>query len=497
MRLKVKTMAIATGGILVAVINQKDAERLDLHPMDRVKLQVGNQSETVVLDISRTDYIVAQGQIGLYKEVTDNLAVHNGQSVDVFLAKKPVSLDFIKKKLDGHILTRAEFDQIIWDIVHNRLNDTELTYFVAACYTNSLTTEEVMSLTKAMTEQGERLVLNRSPVMDKHCVGGLAGNRTTPIIVSIVAAAGLTIPKTSSRSITSPAGTADTMEVLANVNVPLPRMKEIVEKANGCVVWGGALNLAPSDDKIIKVERPLSIDAESQLIASILAKKLSVSSTHILLDIPVGKAAKIKHRHSAEILKKHFELAAKKLRIHVKVIITDGSQPIGNGIGPCLEARDVLLILKNDPKGPADLREKSLMMAGLLLEMGNKAAEGKGYKLAKKILESGAAYKKMKEIIHLQGKHVDEPDKVQISNHLFVVKARKSGRVVSIDNEAVTRISRVAGAPQSQIAGMFLHKHVGDSVRKNEPLFTVYASCSEKLSYAKELTESSEVMVIN
>lgn len=494
MKLTVKTMAIATGGILIAVINQKDAEKLDLHAMDRIKVQKGRAVETVAIDIARTDILVQPGQIGAYKEVVDSLSLVTGDVVEISLAKKPLSIDLIKKKLDGHLLGAKEFEQIIGDIVHNRLNDTELTFFVAACYTNSLTTREINYLTRAMVKQGEILRLSRRPIMDKHCVGGVAGNRTTPIIVPIVAAAGLTIPKTSSRSITSPAGTADTMEVMANVNVPLHKMKEIVEKANGCIVWGGSLNLAPADDKIIKVERPLSIDAESQLIASILAKKLSVSSSHILLDVPVGKGAKIKSRKSAEILKKHFENTSKRLGIHVRVVITDGSQPIGNGIGPALEARDVLWILKNDPRGPKDLREKSLVLSGMLLEMARKAKKGSGYKLARQILESGRAYEKMKEIISLQGKICDDPDKIALANCFFVIKSSKKGKVASIDNEAVTRIARVAGAPQAQSAGIYLHKHVGDSVKKGEKLLTVYASCGEKLQYAKEVCKQLEAM---
>ena len=337
MRFNVKDMDIATGGPLVAILHKKDAEKFDLHHGDRIKIIKGKKVETVVVDIAESERAVPKGQIGLLKEVLSSLKLKNKDKVEIQPARKPLSLDYIKKKLDGYTLSKKEIDQIAWDISHNKLSDIELTYFVSACYSHALNSTETALLTKAIAEQGDILRLNRYPIIDKHCVGGVAGNRTTMVIVPIIAAAGLTIPKTSSRSITSPAGTADTMEVLAKVSFPLNKIKKLVLRHHGCMVWGGALNLAPSDDKIIRVEKPLSIDAESQLLASIMAKKYSVSSTHILIDIPTGKGTKITSYKRAIKLKNDFYKLAKKLKKTIKVIITDGSQPIGNGIGPALQ----------------------------------------------------------------------------------------------------------------------------------------------------------------
>src|SRR3989344_2426300 len=355
MKLKVKDIDISSGGPLIAVVNHEDAAMLDLHVMDRIKIKKGHKIETVVVDIAQSKKVVPKGKIGVFEEVINSLGLKNNDSVQIEVARKPLSLEFIRKKLDGQKLSEKEIDQIVWDIVHNKLSSVELTYFVAACYTNVMGTEETIMLTKAMVKHGETLKLNMRPIIDKHSIGGIPGNRTTMVLVPIIAAAGYYIPKTSSRSITSPAGTADTMEVLAKVTFPINRMKEIVLRTKGCIVWGGSLNLAPADDKIIAVERPLGIDAESQLLASIMAKKYSVSSTHILIDIPIGKDSKIKNKLEALHLKKQFEEIGKKLRKHIKVIITDGKQPIGNGIGPALEARDVLWLLKRDPRRPLDL----------------------------------------------------------------------------------------------------------------------------------------------
>jgi len=489
-KLKVKDMDIATGGTLVALLNEKDANHLDLHSLDRIKVKKGKKVETVVLDIAESSKAVPEGQIGLFEEVLDSLDAKNNDNVEIIPAGKPRSIEYIKKKLDGKRLTKEEIDQIIWDIVHNKLTEIELTYFVAACYANRMDMEETVWLTKAMTHEREILKFKKYRLMDKHCLGGVAGNRTTMIVVPIVAAAGLTIPKTSSRSITSPAGTADTVEVLTNVCIDIERMKHIVEKTNGCLVWGGGLNLAPADDKIIQVERPLSIDAKSQLLASVMSKKASVSATHLLVDIPIGHGSKITSKEKAVTLKKNFEEVSKKLGIKAKVILTDGTQPIGNGIGPALEARDVLYILKGDYRKPSDLEKKSLMMAGILIEMGGKAKKGEGLKKAKDILESGQAYKKLVEIIKAQGGKEISPECIQIGKFTFDLKSDKNGKIKFIDNRTISKIARVAGAPEDKGSGIYLYRHVGDKVKKGEKIFTIYAQSKIKLDFAVKTLET-------
>ena len=497
MKLTVKDMDIATGGPLIIVLNKNDAKKMDLHYLDRVKIKKGNKIETCLLNIGETKKAVPSGKIGLCEEVLISLHLKNGDIIDITPARKPLSVDYIKKKLDGLKLKKAEIDQIVWDIVHNKLSDIELTYFVAACYANELDVNETTLLTKAMATHGDTLKLNRYPILDKHCVGGIAGNRTTMVIVPVLAAAGITIPKTSSRSITSAAGTADTMEVLADVSFSIDRMKKIVEKTNGCMVWGGALKLAPADDKIIRVERPLAIDAKSQLLASVMAKKASVSATHLLVDIPAGKGSKLTSKDKAIELKKDFENLAKKLGIEVKVIITDGKEPVGNGIGPALEARDVLWVLKNDKRAPEDLKKKSLMMAGLMLEMAGKAKRGNGIKLAKEILESGKAHEKMVEIIKAQGARITDPSKIRLGNIKYDMKAKKSGIVKEISNRTISRIARIAGAPEYKGAGVYLYKHVGDKVKRGEKLFTIYSHSKDKLKFAFYAIEKLDGFVIS
>ena len=488
MKFKVQDVDITTGGTLVAILNRKDAMMLDVHTGDRLRITRGNHSTVAVLDIAESKKVVKRGHIGLMEEVLKKLHAKQGSNVSISLEEKPRSIALIKRKLDGKKLTYEEIYTIVDDIVHNRLTSVEITYFVSAGYVQGIDMEETVALTKAMINTGDVLKIDCYPIVDKHCIGGVAGNRTTMVVVPILVAAGYCMPKTSSRAITSPAGTADTMEVLCDVNFNINQIKSIVKKAGGCIVWGGAVNLAPADDKIITVEHPLRIDAEGQLLASILAKKGSVSATHVLIDIPIGKGAKVTRIDKAKRLKKLFLKIGRRLGMNVKVIMTDGSEPIGNGIGPALEARDVLWVLTNHENAPRDLKQKSLLMASKIMRdyplSGWKRKQC--YRHAKYLLESGKAWDVMQRIIKAQGPKVTDWKKIKLGKHKFDHVAWKDGKVKHIDNVSISRIASVAGAPFDKGAGIYLYRHVGDKVKKGDVLFTVYAENKQKLAYAKD-----------
>lgn len=487
MKLIVEDVDLSTGGPLVVVLHEDDARKLDVYALDRVRISRGKRSVVAIVNISESEDIaisergVKSGEVGLFEEVLDLLKVKDGDKVEIVYENIPGSIQFIKKKLDGRGLNNGEIEEIIKDIVDDKLSDIEKTYFVSGCYIHGMSDKEVISLTKAIVKNGGRLNFGSKIVCDKHCIGGLPANRTTMIVVPIIAAAGYLIPKTSTRAITSPAGTSDTMEVLANVSLSIEKIKKVVKKTKGCMVWGGALGLASADDKIIKIERPVSLDPNGIMISSVLAKKMAVGSTHVLIDIPVGETAKVKDAKKAKRLKKRFERIGRKLGIRVKAIITDGSQPVGNGIGPVLEARDVISVLRGG--GPNDLRAKGLKMAGILLEM---VGEKKGYKRAREILDSGEAYDKMKEIIKAQGGRIKE---FELAKNNERVLARKKGVVSEIDNKKIASIARVAGAPRDKKAGVDLRVNLGENVKKNDVLYVVYSENKEKLRYALELKD--------
>jgi AMP phosphorylase len=495
MKLKSKILDFSTeDGPFIAILNEDDARRLDVFALDRIKIVYNKKEIIATLDISSK--IVKQGEIGLFQEVIKSLEVKNSVIVEIFLERKPQCISYIKKKLKGEILSKDEIFSIIESVANNELSDIELTYFVSACYSKQLNKEEIINLINAILENGKRLELkNEKIILDKHSIGGVSGNRTTMIIVPILAAAGVIIPKTSSRAITSAAGTADTMEVLAPVELSIEKIKQVVEKTNGCIVWGGTNELAGADDKLIKIERPLSLDSESLLLASVLAKKISVNATHVLIDIPIGEKledAKIDSKRQAKKLKKKFIHLGKKFGLKIKIFISDGSEPIGNGIGPNLEARDVLKVLQNKYDAPKDLKNKALKMAGLMLKMIKKGDEKK----AKEILESGRAYIKMKEIIKEQGGDPDITiDEIALGRFSYTVNAKKEGYIRNIDNKAIAKIARIAGAPKDKEAGIYLHVKRGDLVKNNDILFTIYAKDNKKLAHTLDIFNENENIV--
>lgn len=497
MKFKIKHLKLSSGGVKVAVINIKDAQALDLHEGDRLHLIYGKKHSHILLDVTNESKTVKENEIGLFEEVIEELNCKNGSEIHVKLAGKPLSIQYIKEKLDGNKLNYKKLREITQDIVFDRLSDLELSFFVSASYVHGLDEQETVDLTKAMIETGETLDLKDKVIVDKHCTGGVAGNRTTMIVVPIIAAAGLKVPKTSSRSITSPAGTADTMEVLCSVDLPINKMRKIVKNINGCIVWGGAINLAPSDDKIIKVEHPLSIDAEGQMLASILAKKGSVGAKYVLIDIPLGIQTKVKTKAKANHLAKKFIKIGKGLGMNIEVITTDGNEPIGNGIGPSLEAADVLRVLQQSNDRPKDLEKKSLMMAGKIFELCRKCKKGEGLKTAKEILKSGKAYNKMREIIKAQGGNENiKPEEIKSSKYSYDLIAKTNCTIRDWNNNLVSRTARIAGAPFDAEAGMFLYAHEGDKVKKGEKILTLYANSKDRLKFAKDFLMKNNVVTL-
>jgi len=483
MELKAKIFDIEAGGPFIVLLNEKIAKELDLMSGDRARVMAERRYVVALVDIAKR---LKNDQLGVFSEVKEALNLDPGQPVGIAPEEPPKSIGSIKKKLNNKPITKDEIYGVVNDVVDNALTPSELAYFVAAAYTRGFSMTETEYLTRAMAETGDMLKWKKRPIMGKHCIGGVAGNRTTMLILPIVAAAGLTMPKTSSRSITSPAGTADTMEILANVSFKsVEEIQSIVKKTSGCLVWGGALKLAPADDAIVKVEHSLELDPTPMLLASIMAKKYVEGVTHLLIDIPVGRFAKSKTDKDFLNLKKHFEDLARRLKIKIKIIKTKGEEPIGNGLGPALEARDVMWVLQNHEKAPADLREKGLMMAGILLELGGKAKTGRGKKLAKEILESGKALKKMLEIISAQGgKEKIDPNKINVGEHTHDYVAKKSGKLTILNDDRISRIARLAGAPRNKGAGVYLYVHKGAKVKKGEKLFTIYAESDWKLNEA-------------
>jgi len=480
-----KRVDLNSGGKFVAVLNDDTAQDIDVMSMDRVRISTAKNSATAIVDLS--EHFIKENEIGCFSDLWNKLNPAKGEKVTVEPIEKPESLNYIKRKMDGDTLIPDEINRIINDVMLDNLSDVELTAFMTAVYIRKLTTSETLALTKSIVSSGTTLNLKNDIILDKHCIGGVPGNRTTMLLVPIIASAGLMIPKTSSRSITSPAGTADAMEVLAPVTLKENEIETIVRKANGCIVWGGGVNLAAADDKLIRIRHPLKMDPTGVLLASILAKKKAVGATHVLIDIPVGKGTKIYDMGHAKELANSFMDLGTKLDMEIHCIITPGYDPVGWAIGPALEARETLRILEGNEVSP-DLIEKSVTMAGTLLEISKRANPGEGTMMARQILQSGKACEKMKEIIELQGGDpcVKSSD-IHIGEKTLTIKSQDDGRIHYMSNSVLSAVARAAGAPKDKGAGIYLYVEKGDKIKKGQKLLDIFAESDRKLDVAAEI----------
>lgn len=436
--------------------------------------------------------MLALDEIGVSEAAWTLLGAADGDEVEVAHPPALESLADVRRRIYGNRLDGPALSGIVRDVVDGRYSDVHLSSFLTASASLPLDRQETVALTRAMVDVGDRLRWDVPIVMDKHCIGGLPGNRTTPIVVAIVAALGYRIPKTSSRAITSPAGTADTMEVMAPVALDLAAMRRVVEREGGCIVWGGNVRLSPADDILIRVQRPLDFDSDGQLVASVLSKKIAAGSTHVLIDMPVGPTAKVRGEAAAHSLGTRLGHTGAALGLHLGIHRTDGTQPVGRGIGPALEAHDVLKVLRNAADAPADLRERALALSAALLDMAPGSNAGTGLERARGVLDSGAALAKFLAICEAQGGFREPPRAAFTAD----VPAPASGRIAAIDNRRLAKLAKLAGAPTSPTAGLETGLRIGDTVERGQPMMTLHAESPGELAYALEHAATLQPFVL-
>jgi thymidine phosphorylase len=424
--------------------------------------------------------LLAPGEAALSEAAWQRLGLSEGGVIAVRHPDPIRSLSHVRSRVYGNRLGGEALRSIIGDVAAGRYSDVQLASFITACSARPLDEAETISLTRAMVAAGEQLSWSMSPVADKHSIGGLPGNRTTPLVVAIVAAHGLAMPKTSSRAITSPAGTADTMETLAPVDLGIDDIRRVVERESGCIVWGGAVRLSPADDILIRIERALELDAEGQLVASILSKKIAAGATHLVLDVPVGPTAKVRSAEAGRTLAARLTAVATSFGLQTRIVFSDGAQPVGRGIGPALEARDILAILQGAREAPEDLRLRACALAGAALEMVGRAAPGKGDEMARQTIADGRAWTKLQRICEAQGGMRVPP----IASQRRPLVAPSPGRVTTFNNRKLAKLAKLAGAPDTKSAGIEVHVRLGDTVAKSDPLCTVHAETHGELAYA-------------
>ena len=492
MELRVKFLKWSAG-IPAAMLNKATAEKIGITNYGRIFVETtGKYSKKLSMPVNTINSVVEEDEIVVSSEIRRRMKLRPGQKVDINLANLPKSLVYIKKKFENKRLKKRQVYAIMKDIVDNNLSEPEVSLFISAMEKNKMNFKETTYLIDSILKTGNIFKWNKKPVADKHCIGGIPGNRTTHIVVPICAAAGVYMPKTSSRAITSAAGTADVTETIAKVEFSPKELRKIMSKVGAFLIWGGALGMVPADSKIIRVEKILQIDPESQLLASILSKKLAAGSKYILIDIPYGKNAKVSKKKALN-LKKKFERLGGYFRKTIRVVLTEGKEPIGNGIGPLLELKDIIKVLDTKQQGPRDLEKKSIFLSGQILEMTKKAKKGKGEDLAREMLYSGKAYKKFEQIIKAQkGKLIElKPGKFKKD-----ILAKKAGTIKEIHNKEINLLAKSAGCPIDKAAGLYLHHHIGDKIKKGEKILTIYTESKTRLNESFKFYKKIKPIII-
>ncbi len=429
---------------------------------------------------------LAPDEIGLSAHAFDALGLPQGSRVNLMRTPAPESRSALRQKIAGAELTESQYARLLEDIVQGRYSDSEVAAFLVAA-TRQLADAEVVALARVRASFMQRLDWDAPMVVDKHSMGGIPGSRITLIVIPIVAAHGLAIPKTSSRAITSAAGTADAMEAVARVDLSAAEVRETVRRTGGCIAWNGRLNHSALDDVMNHITRPLGIDSNRWSVASILSKKLSAGSTHVIVDLPWGPQGKLKTLAEASALARLFETVGNALGLIVQALPTDGSAPIGRGIGPALEVQDVRRVLAGDPLAPSDLREKALDFAGRILAWDPALATPAATRArAEQLLQSGAALEKFEQIVDAQGRR--QPP-VAPSALTHAVRAREHLRVARLNIAQISEIARRAGAPLDLSAGIQLAAGVGDMLAPGDLLYTIHAGAAADLAIAARAAE--------
>lgn len=491
MQLRLEHIDIKIGQHKV-LLNIADAKEMGVNPGDRVRIR-GRESLSAIVDT--TDDMVPPGTLGAFSEIYKHF--HDwDKPVEVVPAFRSKSATVIKKIMDKKPFTQEDVKMLVSDIVEENLSEIELSAFITSTYIHGMTDDEVEWLTKAMIDSGNKIEFDTHPIMDKHSIGGVPGNKISLLVVPIVAANGLLIPKTSSRAITGAGGTADLMEVLCPVEFSSQEVKEITERVGGALVWGGATNIAPADDKLIRVEYPLSIDPYYQMLASIMAKKGAIGADNVVIDIPIGAGTKVPTIQDGQKLARDLINLGHRLGMNVECAITYGSSPIGRKVGPALEVREALKVLEC-MEGPNSLIEKSAALAGILLEMGGASPRDHGKELALETLRNGKALEKMKQIIEAQGGNPNiRSDDVQVGKYTADIFASADGYVIEFDNKWIIEIARLAGAPNDKGAGVAIHKKMGESVKKGDSIITIYAEKEFKLETALSSAQRTNPILV-
>lgn len=413
------------------------------------------------------------------------------------------AVDVIRKKRDGIELSQAEIQGLVNAYTKGDIPDYQVSAWLMAVVLKGMTRPETAALTDAMLHSGEVLDLSSLPPkkVDKHSTGGV-GDKTSLVLAPLVAAAGIAVPMISGRGLGHTGGTLDKLEAIPgfNVNLPVAEFRRVLEVC-GCAMIGQTAEIAPADRKLYALRDVTgTVESPYLICASIMSKKLAEGIDALVLDVKTGSGAFMKSEKDAVFLAELMVETGERMGKQMVALITDMDQPLGNMIGNALEVVECVQVLRGE--GPNDLRELCLETAGWMLYLGgaaNTVAEGK--RQSAKLISSGKALEKFRQMVELQGGDagvVDDPKRLPQAQHTMQIASASAGYISSMQCEHIGTACVILGGGRERkedsvdpSVGIVLHKKVGDRVTSGEPIATIHYNSEAKAERARRLIEAS------
>ena len=459
----------------------------NISSLTRVEIHGGKNSVYAFLQLVEGNKIVKPNELGLNSEAFEKVGSPEGTKVSLSLATPAPSLSAVRRKVLGNVLSAKDYAAIVSDIANNRYSNADIAAFLVAVG-SFFTPSEIVDFTEALSDTKILEWEREDIVVDYACIDEPIGGKADLLVAAIVAAYGLPMPKiVFPRSIIG-SSLINTMKVFADVDLDLDDFKRQVWEKRAAIVSADKLDICLADKIITQVERQSGIYTMERNVASMIANKIAAGVTHLLVDIPVGARAKIKNTSEAMRLRKLIEYVCDICNVRVDIAVTDGSEPLGYGVGAVLEARDIMKVLKNEDDAPDDLKEKSLFLAGRILEFDDKLRGGQGYLVAKELLRTGKALEAWEQIVSAQG----EKDPEALGHLTRDVVAVKAGKVKRINANLMNKIAVLAGAGQYLGAGVEMFRKCGDSVASGDVLYRIYSCNSNDFSLALNMLEDEK-----
>lgn len=411
-------------------------------------------------------------------------------------------VDLIDRKKNGQELTKEELSYFIKGYVAGDIPDYQVSALLMAICFQGMTNRELTQLTLEMAKSGEIMDLSliRGCKVDKHSTGGV-GDKTTLVIVPIVAACGGKVAKMSGRGLGFTGGTIDKLESIPGFQTQIAKERffEIVNRA-GASVMGQSVNITPADKKLYALrDVTATVDSIPLIASSVMSKKLAAGSDAILLDVTCGSGAFMQKREQAEELAEKMVAIGTEAGKKVTALITNMDVPLGNAVGNILEVKEAIEVLQG--KGPEDTRKICFAFACEMLVLSGLGSRMECEEKVKEAVESGAALSKLMEIVRLQGgddSYIEHPEKFVTATYSYEVVAQNSGYVTSMDTKICGVVSGMLGAGRETLdseldysAGLYFHKKTGDQVALGEALVTLYSNSSDRILAAEPVIRSA------